>query len=803
MARKFLLQLLLSVLSLFTTFAFYCSIYGLHARELMFLIFTLPVIITAYWSNLYFSMFTAICAAMFGQFILKYPNGSHPHPALLVYLVEAVIFSGLITKQRNFQRQALIIQKQLEKEIVEKEILCDLGTNLTAKMPVREMVQAICDVGTKLTGAELGAYFYHADSCDGQSLSLHCLSGASEAMRKYFTSLPNPRLTDAIFATTLSKHKSLRSDDITADPLFGKNAPYFGIPRGHFPVKSYLAVPVISPTRVFLGAMFFAHSETSKFTDRHERIAMNLASQAAIAIDNVNLCNDILLREEQYRQLAEAMPQIVWTATVQGEIEYFNNRWFEYTGLDFNANGYAWETAIHPDDIPQAVAKWKNCIKTGEKLDIEERILNRDGEYHWHLVRAIPTHDSKGRITRWYGSCTDIMSHKNYEQQLQKAIEEAKSANIAKDYFLATLSHELRTPLTPVLASISLLMLSEELPTSVRDELDMIRRNVQIEAKLVDDILDVTRITRGKVTLDRQVLDLHELIMEVVHDLESGLSKKKLTVRTRFSSEHSCVNGDKARLRQVFNNLLNNAIKFSVDSGSISIATFEENENIVVEIKDGGIGIHSTVLPRLFNPFEQGEKVIGASFGGVGLGLSISKTLVEAHGGTIKARSEGRYKGSTFTVKLKTELLGVPAAPIEEVLNSEAKNANIILVEDHEDTSRIMARLLSKYGYKITTAASVKTAFEVIKNNRFDLLISDIGLPDGNGYDLLAMIKQAKIPLKAIALSGFGLNDDVAKSIEVGFITHITKPVDVPKLVNVITNVLSEPCDNSKELQNA
>ena len=361
----------------------------------------------------------------------------------------------------------------------------------------------------------------------------------------------------------------------------------------------------------------------------------------------------------------------------------------------------------------------------------------------------------------------------------QKARAEAERANRAKDAFLAMLSHELRTPLTPVLTSVLALEQSENLPDEMRASLQMIRRNVELEARLIDDLLDLTRISKGKVQLSLEEVNAHTLLRNALEICQADIEKKHLALHTEFGAEKVSLEADPARLQQIFWNLIKNAVKFTPDGGRLEVRTSNLDGHLQVQVSDTGIGIDAEILPKIFNAFEQGER---GRLGGLGLGLAISKALVETHSGKLTAASEGRDKGATFTATFPIEQRNarIPDDAIPPVL-VERKTMRVLLVEDHEDTNRSLTQLLRRRGYHVQPAHSVEAALKAAADEQFDVLISDIGLPDGSGIDLMEQLRRNH-PVFGIALTGFGMEDDLRRSQEVGFQHHLVKPVDLNRL---------------------
>jgi PAS domain S-box-containing protein len=460
------------------------------------------------------------------------------------------------------------------------------------------------------------------------------------------------------------------------------------------------------------------------------------------------------------------------------------------------------------DEEPKILAR----LARGERVDHFETIrMRKDGQLINISVTISPVRDASGRIVGASKIARDITAQKRAERELrdardaaesarrdsEAAREAAEAANRAKDHFLSVLSHELRTPLTPVLAAVSLLESGPELsPEELRRNVEMIRRNVETEARLVDDLLDVTRIARGKVRLHFEIIDAHAAVRNVVAMLQNEIDAKGLEVTLGLRAKDHHVWADPGRFQQVLLNLLSNAVKFTPEEGSIFIRTSNENgrgHGIKIEVSDTGIGFETDVLPRLFQAFEQGERTVTRQFGGLGLGLSIVRALVEMHGGSITATSAGAGKGATFSFRVETvdpqqaasAGTGTGAGAGTGADDASAKRYRVLLVEDHDDTRAVLVRLLKSFGCEVTSAANVREAMNFADTQQFDLLLSDLGLPDGSGHDIMRHVR-ARQPIRGIALSGFGQDDDLRRSREAGFEQHLTKPVNLQTLREAI-----------------
>jgi PAS domain S-box-containing protein len=473
-----------------------------------------------------------------------------------------------------------------------------------------------------------------------------------------------------------------------------------------------------------------------------------------------------------------------------GELQ-FSDRSRELFGIppDMNVTYETYLAGIHPDDrhiVHETVARVRQPGSSG-RFDIEYRtigILLAERKERWVAERGQALLDSAGRVTRFIGTMLDITDRKNAEILLQRAKNEAEEANRAKDRFLAMLSHELRTPLTPVLMTIASLRREPNLSDDLRHDLEVLQRNVELEALLIDDLLDLTRIAHGKLELHNDAVDIHGTIEHALSISAGDLIGKKIQVTRHFDARERHCWADPARLQQVFWNLVKNSAKFTPEGGRIEISTSNtEAHQIVIEIRDTGIGIEEKLMPRIFDAFEQGGGTITSQYGGLGLGLAICKRVIDLHSGSITVHSEGKGRGATFTVTLNAMATSMLEGPVL-FLESEPprmKHIQILFVEDHEDTARVLGRILRNAGFDVIHAGTVAEARRLAATKRFDLLISDLGLPDGSGIELMKALRDAQ-GMKGIALSGFGTDEDVAASAAAGFAAHLTKPVDWDRL---------------------
>jgi PAS domain S-box-containing protein len=391
----------------------------------------------------------------------------------------------------------------------------------------------------------------------------------------------------------------------------------------------------------------------------------------------------------------------------------------------------------------------------------------------------------------------NITKRKDLEEQGRQLLaqeealrKEAQAAAHAKDHFLAVLSHELRTPLSPVVMAVAAMANDPDLPVALRDDVAMIRRNLDLEISLIDDLLDLNRITNGKMRLQVHPTHVHPALRQALQNTDSETSAKNLKIQLNLEAGNDMVNADPARLQQVLWNLLRNAAKFTPEGGNIVIRTENIGDRVCVQVRDTGIGIAPEFLPKIFDAFEQGDMKTTRQFGGLGLGLAICKAVMDLHGGVIRAQSDGPGTGATFTIELPATLAGksrdfMTRAPAR---NGAVRHLRILLVEDHADTRNVLARLLRASSYAVKTAESVETALQLVAAEQFDVIVSDLGLPDGTGYELMKQISH-RTEIMGIALSGYGMEEDQRRSREAGFVDHVVKPVDLRKLLATIERV--------------
>ncbi|MCA1855251.1 PAS domain S-box protein [Massilia oculi] len=490
--------------------------------------------------------------------------------------------------------------------------------------------------------------------------------------------------------------------------------------------------------------------------------------------------------EAKFRMIANLIPQIVWSADATGLIDYMNTRWSAFTGVPGErVLGNGWNGVVHPDDLPGLLQRWRHSVASGVPYEAEHRLIHHSGEYRWMLNRGLPSHDAGGRITRWMGTLTDIHDKKTGEDELRAQARR-------KDEFLAMLAHELRNPLAPISNAAQLLAMAALDPQRVRQSSEVIIRQVRHMTSLVDDLLDVSRVTRGLVQLERGRVDIKSVLSSAVEQARPLVEARRHTLDLHIGPAPCWVDGDRIRLVQVLANLLNNAAKYTAQGGHIALSVETGAEGVTIAVRDNGIGIDRTMLPHVFDLFTQAERTPDRSQGGLGLGLALVRSLVQLHGGRVAARSDGLGMGSTFTVTLPVagpapEAVADAVAAAGPVPASTGRR-RILVVDDNVDAALSLAEILRSLGHEVGCAHGSQAALGQAAAAWPDVFILDIGLPDIDGYALARRLRAQAGARTAclIALTGYGQAHDRVLARSAGFDHHFVKPVELEALLEII-----------------
>jgi signal transduction histidine kinase/ActR/RegA family two-component response regulator len=459
--------------------------------------------------------------------------------------------------------------------------------------------------------------------------------------------------------------------------------------------------------------------------------------------------------------------------------------------------GWGWQSVHDPKVLPRVVERWKASLESGEPFDMVFPLRGKDGRFRRFLTRVAPLRDDQGRIVQWFGTNTDIED----QEQAQEALKEADRR---KDEFLAMLAHELRNPLGPIRNAVQILKLVGAPDETAAQARAMIDRQVSHMARLIDDLLDVSRISRGKVLLRKERCDLTEIVRTTTADYRGILEATGLQLSVELPEQPFWIEGDRTRLAQVLGNLLHNANKFTDAGGKVSVRLTISTqpppgldgqgakEWAILSVRDTGIGMEPNMLARVFEAFSQADRSLDRTRGGLGLGLALVKGLVELHGGRVSARSDGVGCGSEFTLILP--LAGISAPATAPAVTHAGPALRILVVEDNPDASESMKVLLTLAGHQVHTAGNGLAALEIAEKFRPDVLLCDIGLPDGmDGYEIARSLRLDPTLKNTflIAMTGYGQDDAQRLAHEAGFDWHLTKPVDFDALREILTAIAS------------
>ncbi|MBV6459804.1 MAG: Sensor histidine kinase RcsC [Fimbriimonadaceae bacterium] len=538
--------------------------------------------------------------------------------------------------------------------------------------------------------------------------------------------------------------------------------------------------------------------------------AMNLGSQRMFT----GLVRDVTIRkqaegalrasEERFRTMADAAPVLIWMSGPDKLCTWFNKVWLDFVGRSMDEElGNGWAENVHPEDFDQCLETYSRSFDAREPFSMEYRLKRHDGEYRWLLDHGIPRYSVEGEFAGYIGSCLDITERSLMEKQIGERAEELATESRRKDEFLAMLSHELRNPLAPIQTAVELLRLQDSDDAVERQTLDILHRQVANLARLVNDLLEVSRVVSGRIRIDLAVLDANQVLRNAVQTVQPLIEARRHELLMDLCPEGAAwVNADATRLEQVFTNLLSNAVKYTDEGGRIEVfcEVLGDRAEVQVRVRDNGIGIAPNLLPHIFDLFTQADSTLDHSRGGLGVGLSLAKRLIVLHGGTLEAHSPpaNATAGSEFVVKLP--LVSAPRAVVsvpEPVQKQEAEGLQILIVDDNSDLVRMFTIALVKKGYTVKSAHNGLDGLSLAHSWRPDLVVLDIGLPGLDGLEVARRLRSDRAygpegyAGLLIALTGYGQDEDVAAALEAGFDAHLTKPCAVADLENLIAEFRS------------
>ena len=532
------------------------------------------------------------------------------------------------------------------------------------------------------------------------------------------------------------------------------------------------------------------HHGPREWTESEVQLVREVAQRTWEAVERGRTDAALRTSEERFRSLAEATPAMVWTADPSGTITFHNHHWLDYTGIDPSDEATRWSSILHPNDRDRCLRAWEKALRQGTEYEIEVRNRRHDGEYRWFLIRATPIRDRDGRITEWYGSTTDI-------HELKVAEEALRAADRQKDEFLATLAHELRNPLAPIANAVEVLRMKGGDQPEVAWSRDIIDRQVRQMAYLLDDLLDVSRITRKRLELRKTRVTLQSIVATAVETSRPLIDASGHDLTVRLPSEPVELVADPVRLAQVLSNLLNNAAKFTPRGGRIrleaEVLESGSEREVAIWVQDNGEGIDADILPHVFEMFIQSASAPEGVQSGLGIGLSLAKGLVEMHGGTVEAHSEGPGRGSTFRVRLPAATEDLAEEPRTRPARApeQGRRRRVLVVDDLQDSADSLSLHLEILGHEVHTAYSGEQALEMAERLRPDVVLLDLGMPEPDGYEVCSRLRAEPWGggTFVIALTGWGQDEDRRRTADAGFDMHLVKPVDTEELNRALASL--------------
>ena len=535
---------------------------------------------------------------------------------------------------------------------------------------------------------------------------------------------------------------------------------------------------------------------------------------ASEVTDKVNARKQIQESETEFRTLAEAIPQIIFTTDANGEVTYLNERWEEYTGLHpLESLGRRWNSIHHPDDIDRVITTWKDSLMTGKPYQCEYRIRNKDGSYRWFLARALPTRDEKGQITKWIGTNTDINDQKVISQKLESVIDQVKSskllaesANDAKSAFLANMSHEIRTPLGSIMGFIGLMRNPELKNSDLNKYISIAERNSEQLLRIIDDILDLSKVEAGKLVIEKIDFNLTDILADIASLMEFRAQENGIRFHIQAMNElPEVVNSDPTRIKQILMNAVGNAIKFTM-KGTVELQVSYLNSRLKFAIIDSGVGISEKQATQLFQPFTQADVSTTRKYGGTGLGLTLTKRLCETMNGEFYLQKSQLGVGSTFIATVKVDLVSdtkffteakshfyKPTIKIAD--KTVLQDLKILVIDDLEDNLTLIECLLEEVGANVTTVSDPYRGINFALEEDFDIILMDIQMPLMNGYEVTRRIRQAGKTLPIIALTAHAMKEEKMRALNFGFSGFLAKPINANELILTIQKLTADYLD--------
>ena len=548
------------------------------------------------------------------------------------------------------------------------------------------------------------------------------------------------------------------------------------------------AAPITSTDGQITGAVLVFREIGER--KRHEEAMRQHADELESANQRMSeLLEELRDSEQNFHAMVDQLPQLAWMTKADGFIYWYNQRWYEYTGKrPEELAGWGWQSVHDPNELPRVLACWTSALASGQAWEDTFPLRRHDGVMRWHLSRAVPWRNERGEIQGWFGTNTDITDRLQMEAAL-------KEADLRKDEFLATLAHELRNRIAPISNALQLWPMVEGNHEEMERLRGIMERQVRQMTRLIDDLLDVSRITRGKIQLRRQPVDLATIVQGAIEAVSPLIESCRHRLEVELPETPLHVDGDVARLTQVVGNVLQNAAKYTGNDGLIQVSVARRDDQAVVAIRDNGPGIPPTMLQRIFEMFQQVDQTLDRSHGGLGLGLTLVKRLVDLHGGNVQANSQGEGTGSEFTISLPLLDVVAPARPAardgKKLVPGELPAHCVLVVDDVRASAKTLGMMLESLGQQVTLAHDGATAIDTAREVPPDVIFMDIAMPGMDGYEAARRMRDepALEGVTLVALTGYGHDEDRRRAMDAGFDQHLIKPVSMDQLGQLLASV--------------
>jgi PAS domain S-box-containing protein len=683
----------------------------------------------------------------------------------------------LVVQRKSAEAELALTREELAAQVESLTQLHELAMRLGGISDLHPALEAVLDTAVRAQDADFGIVWLH-EARTGSLVAEVSQGFSEESLLDFARVTPGPGGGSS--GNAFAHRRRWVVEDTESDAIFEphRNAAR----RAGF--RSVHSTPIVTRAGALLGVLSVHFARRHAPSHRDMQVADVCARHAADSIEAHRGQQALRDSERLYRAIGESIDYGVWVCDPEGHNIYHSESFLRLVGKTADElRGLGWIDVLHPDEREENARAWKECARAGAMWSSEQRVRGADGQWHPILARAVPVRGERGEIEAWAGISLDISEIKNVENELRELDQR-------KNEFLATLAHELRNPLAPLRNGLEVIRLAADNPATVEKARGMMERQLAQMVRLIDDLLDVSRVSRGKIELRREQVELSSVLANALETSHPLMAERGHELVADLSDDRVMVNADVTRLSQVFWNLLNNAAKYTEPGGRIELTVRASGDEAAVSIKDNGIGIPLDMQSRVFDIFTQVDRSLEKSQGGLGIGLSIAKRLVEMHGGSVGVTSDGHRHGSEFVVRLPAKVEARPRAAGDgsPLAPPKGPRHRILIADDNADSAMTLSLMLEVMGNEVLVANDGQEAVVLAASFRPDTILMDIGMPRMNGYDACEAIRAqpSGAGIYIVALTGWGQEEDKARSRAAGFDRHLVKPVEPLALERLI-----------------